>query len=45
MVIKEESGLKFGFPEKSIVIKFDDTLFIEIISIDFQDQRVSILFL
>lgn len=27
MVIKEESGLKFGFPEKSIVIKFDDTLF------------------
>ena len=27
MVIKEESGLKFGFPEKSMVIKFDDTLF------------------
>lgn len=27
MVIEEESGLKFGFPEKSIVIKFDDTLF------------------
>ena len=24
MVIKEESGLKFGFPEKSIVIKFAD---------------------
>ena len=41
MVIKEESGLKFGFPEKSLMIRY----FIEIISIDFQDQRVSILFL
>ena len=25
--IIEESGLKFGFPEKSAVIKFDDTVF------------------
>ena len=25
MVIREESGLKFGFPDESIVIKFDDT--------------------
>lgn len=27
MEIKEESRLKFGFPEESHVIKFDDTLF------------------
>ena len=25
MVIKEESGLKFGFPEGTSVVKFDDT--------------------
>lgn len=25
--VKEESGLKFAFPEKSTVIKFDDTQF------------------
>ncbi|RHV84741.1 hypothetical protein DXA97_17565 [Clostridium sp. OF09-36] len=27
MVIKEESRLKFGFPDKSTVVKFDSTLF------------------
>ncbi len=27
MEIKEESRLKFGFPDGSKVIKFDDTLF------------------
>lgn len=25
MVIKEESGLKFGFPDGNSVVKFDDT--------------------
>lgn len=25
MEIREESGLKFGFPDENIVIKFDDT--------------------
>ena len=25
--VKEESGLKFAFPENSTVIKFDDTQF------------------
>lgn len=27
MVIKEESGLKFGFPDGDSVVKFDDTKF------------------
>ena len=25
MVIKEESGLQFGFPDGTLVVKFDDT--------------------
>lgn len=25
MEIREESGLKFGFPDENIAIKFDDT--------------------
>ncbi len=43
--IKEESRLKFQFAENDIVIKFDDTKFFETILINYQRQKVLILFL
>lgn len=43
--VKEESGLKFAFPEKSTVIKFDDTHFTGSFLINCQNLKVWILYL